>query len=376
MKAEVAVAGRDPDDSRVIEIVNAASEALTLDDLGHEALPRLARAVEAAETMLYGISDDGRPAKYAGTFQHVFDGYARKFMTRDPQQDALYRHNLPISTASRLVDIPRFRHTEVYTEVYATLGVEDVVYSRLSGESYAAPGMVALALFRRPDQPAWRPREEQFLARTLPALSAAARRAKRIAGVLRTRPIVEAMADASDPRPRCALDLGGQALWISSRAAILFGGGAPGPRIPEELARAAARLGTRAVAAQRPPESLVEKLCLRMPDRPPLRTQLHVAWDTGGTPFIHVAIEDFSVPSPAAAALGARAGLTPTETVVLSVLSLGLSNAEIARRLFVSTETVRSHVQRILGKLGVRSRVEAILEVRGAAPLPSARQDD
>jgi DNA-binding NarL/FixJ family response regulator len=109
-----------------------------------------------------------------------------------------------------------------------------------------------------------------------------------------------------------------------------------------------------------------------VPDRPPLRTQLHVAWDTNGAPFISVALEDFSIPSPAAAALGARAGLTPTETVVLSVLSLGLSNAEIASRLFVSTETVRSHLQRILGKLGVRSRFQAILEVRGAAPLAGA----
>jgi DNA-binding CsgD family transcriptional regulator len=361
------------DDSRVLEIVNAASEALTLHDLAREALPRLARAVEAAETMLYGLSDQGGPTKYGGTFQQVFDGYAREFMARDPQQDALLSHNLPVSTASRLIDMPHFRRTEVYDKVYARLAVEDIVYCRLHGESYVAPGMVAVALFRRPDQPGWRPREEQFLARTLPSFCAAARRAERVASVLRTRPVVEAMADAADPRPRCALDLGGQPLWISPRATSLLGAGVAGVRIPEELARAAARLGTLAVAARQHPEPLVENLCLRVPDRPPLRAQLQVAWDTDGAPFVHVTIEDFSIPSPAVAALGARAGLTPSETAVLNVLSLGLSNAEIANRLFVSCETVRSHVQRILGKLGMRSRVEAILAVRGASSGPERR---
>jgi DNA-binding CsgD family transcriptional regulator len=369
------LAGRDHDDSRVLEIVNAASEALTLDELGQEALPRLARAVKAAETMIYGISDQGQPAKYCGTLQHMFEGYKRDFMPRDPQQHALLRHNLPISRSSGLVDMAKFRRSEIYAELYSPLGVDDTMYCRLSGESYAAPGMVAVVLFRRRDQPAWRAREEQFLARLLPSLSAVARRAERIAGALRTRPIVGAMADAADPRPRCALDLRGQPLWISPRATSLLHGGTAGSRIPEELARAAARLGARARAAQGHLEPLVERLSLHLPGRPPLRVELRVARDTEGAPFIHVTIEDFSLPSPAVAALGARAGLTSSETAVLNVLSLGLSNAEIASRLFVSYETVRSHVQRILGKLGVSSRVEAILAVRGGAPLPRGPED-
>ncbi|MET7282554.1 AAA family ATPase [Kribbella sp. NPDC005582] len=52
-------------------------------------------------------------------------------------------------------------------------------------------------------------------------------------------------------------------------------------------------------------------------------------------------------------------GLTNRELVVLQVLARGLSNAEIARELFVSTNTVATHVARILRKLGVSTRTEA-----------------
>jgi DNA-binding CsgD family transcriptional regulator/tetratricopeptide (TPR) repeat protein len=53
-------------------------------------------------------------------------------------------------------------------------------------------------------------------------------------------------------------------------------------------------------------------------------------------------------------------GLTRRETEILALLSDGLRNAVIARRLFISTKTVDHHVSAILTKLGVPSRAEAI----------------
>jgi DNA-binding NarL/FixJ family response regulator len=75
---------------------------------------------------------------------------------------------------------------------------------------------------------------------------------------------------------------------------------------------------------------------------------------------------------------GAVAELTPREREVLTLIAQGLSNAQIADQLFLGVGTVKTHVARILTKLGLTDRVQAVVfayEMGLAVPGAGRRSD-
>jgi len=82
------------------------------------------------------------------------------------------------------------------------------------------------------------------------------------------------------------------------------------------------------------------------------------------------------VPVPVAAPFArnearlAQLGVTPRELEILEAMAAGLSNREIAERLFVSENTVKTHAARLFDKLAARRRTQAVRRAKEAGLIP------
>ena len=101
-------------------------------------------------------------------------------------------------------------------------------------------------------------------------------------------------------------------------------------------------------------------------DAPPEEIAAAVRIVAGGEALLAPAVtrsvvEEFARHQPPPARPAALTDLTAREAEVLELLARGLSNAEICERLVVSEATTKTHVARILQKLGLRDRIQAVI---------------
>jgi LuxR family transcriptional regulator, maltose regulon positive regulatory protein len=130
--------------------------------------------------------------------------------------------------------------------------------------------------------------------------------------------------------------------WQEGYLRVFVDEGAPMARLLRRLAVAAAK--GQAVAATPPPEPYLERLL--------------GAFEQAGLPVL-------PRPRPGGAAVaGLVVPLSGRELQVLGLLAAGSSNQAIAQELVVTLATVKSHVSRIFGKLGVANRTQAVIRAR------------
>jgi len=343
--------------------ITAAAEAVNLGDLVTEALPPLLGAVGASNALVYRYGEGGVMEALGGSLAGVMGAYTRDLLARDPLQGPprSLPPGLKVVMATRVVDRRAFVTSDAYHAFYAPHDVCHVTCLWLTGTTrYGEPGMTGVLLGRAPGEDPFTEREAEALGEALPALAAAVRRSARFEEAEGRHRALEAIAAGAITRPVIAVARTGRVLWMSRAAEALLGVAC---EPPPGLLDAARRLGAAADGA-RVVRAPVVAGSYALANGTSVRADLTVTRAPSGEPVV---LAELAASAECGAAFAARArakGLTRAEADVLAILAGGVSNAQIAARLHVSVETVRTHVARILRKLEVATRAQAAVQAK------------
>jgi DNA-binding CsgD family transcriptional regulator len=363
--------GRDaPPREALAAAIGAAAEAVSYADLGEDALSAAVRAVGASNALIYRYDEAGVVRGVGGTLAPALPSYVEELFEQDPVQHHLIRLGThpPVVLTIHDMDQRAYLRSAAYNEFYRPHDMHHLLGMWLTDQPYGTPGMAGILFTRAPGEADFAERDGQVLAQVVPAFQAAARRARKVEQVHGERVALGAVVSAVAPGAHVAFDAEGRLLWISAEAEARLRLGR-GRALPRALMEATARVGALAGAdaASRPAAFTVR---VPLPDGDAVHADLRLARAPGGERVVLAALSPAPEPrrDPVAEVAEAR-GLTKAEAAVLACLGEGLSNKAIAERLFVSVETVKTHVQRILAKLGVESRTQAAVLVNGRITL-------
>jgi DNA-binding CsgD family transcriptional regulator len=216
----------------------------------------------------------------------------------------------------------------------------------LTDEPYGSPGTSGVLLTRSQREPQFDNEVTDQVDRLRPALLSAARRIERVAKARPREAALEATVERLAQRPTVIVDRMGHVLFISRDAELLLKGAEARASFAESAARALIQPGE-------------ETSFLAEGGRESLRVEAHALRSPGLQPIAIATIQPLQSETPVQ-----RWRLTRTETQVLRLLAEGLSNREIAGQLFVSLNTVKTHVSRVLAKSGTRSRAQLLVLLR------------
>ena len=340
----------------------ALAETTSLEHLNRKAIPDLQKLLDAPDSSYFRIGQEG-PVPLGGTYFNDLPNYFDQIRDQDPIWDLVARAEprlnpfFPVHAMGRV----RFRKSAMYHEFYKHYEMEDMCMVRFTRPAFGTPGTTALMLFRSDRHRPFFREDLSILKELLPAFEATVHRIERFRALENEKLGMESLIRSSVSQPCLVLDGLGKLLWISPLARGLFGPHFhPDHHLPENLLTESKKL-ISALRGRRPDSPLKTAVTFRAPQGHKVRADLFVWGAEGSVPFVAVLLENESQDGRACP-MPLR-DLTPAEMRVLEQLLQGLSNRQIAKRLFVSVETIRSHVKTVLAKLGVASRTEAVARV-------------
>jgi len=345
--------------------ITAASDAISLEEIASRALPALSDAVGACDGFVYSFAPDRLPFG-VGKAQWAMSEYVEKrYIDDDPHAHFGRRDGAVVRVASELIERKELHRSRAYREFFRAEHVEYSANLRLTPEVFGEPGASFMFMMRRPDQTDFTREEAEVMAAAMPAFQAAARRQTRIEASLAKGKMLETVVETLIGEPVLVFDQQGRPIWRSESARDAVGTSPNESRLLSmKLSDEARRL---AAASQRDGNARRTKMGIELPHHAgpsAASADLLIAPGVRGNPYVVARLHRGKTNSIKLGMLADQYELTPTETAVLAQIAEGLSNKEIAERQRISLETARTHVHRVLQKLGVPTRTRAALLTR------------
>lgn len=347
--------------------IASASEAISLEELAAAPATHLVESLGACNAIVFGFRPDGRqfgvgPMGAQAMSEYVEGGYFRD----DPHDRVGRRDQAPIRIASDLFDRGELHRSRAFKEFFTGANVEYTANCRLTDSGFGEPGTVCVLLMQQIGKPDFTPTHRAMMETALPSFQSAVRRYQRIQSSLNGSKMLETILETLIGDPIVLFDKEGHAVWRSNSARELvdLSNRAPHP-LTDSLRREARKL---AATTDDPRAGRSSRYAIEMPgngDRTIEAADMLLARDAPGNTYVVARLRQGKTDSVKTGLIAERYGLTPTESVILADIAEGHSNQEIADRRKVSLETARTHVHRVLQKLGVSSRVKAAMMAGG-----------
>ena len=334
-----------------LELERELAGIMQLSDLTGPLLGRLQQLVGATGSGVFSFDPDGRVSIRGGTLEHSMADYTADLCS----DDVVWQENLATPPALFFattdgLDLGEYRRCRAYADFYRPREIGSICGVRPTGLPFGTPRMFGVMFHTQSLSRSFGVENTKRLRQLEIPLRTAARRMARFRGVEHKHAALSQLLERQ--RGSFVLwDADGRLVCVSSQAQQQL----QGPLARGELEQAAARAlrQLRGIDSTERSPLLGRPRLLRSARGAPLLVEFSWLCARDQRPWLLAELQS----CPDLALL--LSGLSVAEGRVLRLLTSGLSNLEISQELAVSTETVKTHVKRILAKLGVSSRSKA-----------------